>query len=273
MRVGQIGQSGCYGKFPRLGDFVTRSLPGPLVEIWDEWLQDGISASRDALGDTWVEEYVVSPVWCFALGRGSLEQTTWLGVLIPSVDRVGRYFPFTVMVNAGDCAPLAAMHRWQDWYGAAQELALDSLDDDFDPETLIERLDALPGDSEPALLPRPTVESMTPLAQASRHYGLGESVSTSDVLAGIATDALSEILPACSVWWTQGSERLPASLLVAEGMPSATGFSALLNGAFDAEGWSHGGTIGSDQPASPPDTYLDPDPTVEDLDLDTNPGI
>ena len=271
MRVGQIGQSGCYGKIPRLGDFITRSLPGSVVESWDEWLQDGLSSSREALGEAWVEHYVVSPVWCFAAGRGSLDQSTWLGVLIPSVDRVGRYFPFTVMVNAGTCSPLAAMHRWQDWFAAGQELALDSLEDDFDPETLIERLEDLPADGEPELLPRPVSESMTPLAEAGRHYQLGHAVSTRDVLAGIATDALGEILPACSLWWTQGSERLPASLLVADGMPSATGFSALLNGAFNAAGWGHGGTIGPDQPAPSADIEIEADAGASDL--DTNPGF
>jgi type VI secretion system protein ImpM len=271
MRIGQIGQSGCYGKIPRLGDFITRSLPAPMVETWDEWLQDGINVSRDALGEAWVEHYVVSPVWCFAAGRGSLEQSTWLGVLIPSVDRVGRYFPFSVMVNAGDCSPFAAMHRWQDWYEGAQELALDSLEDDFDPETLIERLAALPVDGEPELLPRPSAESMIPLAQAPRHYQLAPAVTTRDVLAGVASDALGEILPACSVWWTQGSERLAATLLLADGMPSATGFTALLNGEFDATGWSDGGPIGPIQPNPHPE--IDVEDGAQGMDLDTNPGL
>jgi type VI secretion system protein ImpM len=40
--------------------------------------------------------YLTFPVWRFLLPVGVLGSTAWTGVLMPSVDRVGRYFPLTL---------------------------------------------------------------------------------------------------------------------------------------------------------------------------------
>lgn len=238
------GRSGCYGKIPRLGDFITRTLDRQVVELWDEWLQDGMAASRDLLGEDWVDFYTIAPVWNFAAGAGALGQSTWLGVMIPSVDRVGRYFPFTVMVDAGDCSPLAAIYCWQGWFEQAQALALECLEDSFDPASLEARLAALP-DADQHPNGRSPGESWIALHDAGRHYSLGSAVTTRDVLARIGTDALAEIYPAFSLWWTQGSERIPPCLLLDRGLPRANGFSGLIDGNFQAVGWEGAGRIGS----------------------------
>jgi type VI secretion system protein ImpM len=244
------GRSGCYGKIPRLGDFLTRSLDRQVVALWDEWLQDGLAVSREQLGDEWLDYYSVAPVWNFAAAAGALGQSTWLGVMIPSVDRVGRYFPFTVMVDAGDCSPLAALYCWQGWFDQARSLALDCLEDGFDPDSLAERLMALPDADQPADRLRPS-DSWMPLHDAGRHYRLGSSVSTRDVLSAVGTDALAEIYPGFSIWWTQGSDRIASCLLVERGLPSASGFAGLLDGNFEAAGWEGGGTIGSQVEVDP----------------------
>ena len=37
---------GFYGKLPSEGDFVTRRLPWEFTSVWDDWLQQGMHASR-----------------------------------------------------------------------------------------------------------------------------------------------------------------------------------------------------------------------------------
>ncbi len=239
------GRSGCYGKIPRLGDFITRTLDREVVARWDEWLQDGMAASRERLGEAWIDYYSVAPVWHFAAAAGALGQSTWLGVMIPSVDRVGRYFPFTVMVDAGECPPLAALYSWQGWFDQARSLALDCLEDGFEPDTLESRLSELPGaDQAPGLVR--TSELWMPLHDSGRHYQLGSNVTTQDVLSSVGSDALSEIYPGFSLWWTQGSERIAPCLLIDRGMPAASAFSGLIDGSFEAAGWEGGGVIGED---------------------------
>src|ERR1051326_5604040 len=92
----QPAQTGFYGKLPSQGDFLTRRLPREFVAPWDAWLQQGIAASRALLESDWEESYRSAPVWRFLLAPGVCGDAAWAGLLQPSMDRVGRYFPLTI---------------------------------------------------------------------------------------------------------------------------------------------------------------------------------
>src|SRR5207253_10781262 len=87
---------GWYGKVPSLGDFATRRLPIEFVKAWDAWLQYVLPASREALGDSWFDTYLTMPIWRFVFLPGLVTQSGWVGVLMPSVDRVARHFSLTL---------------------------------------------------------------------------------------------------------------------------------------------------------------------------------
>ena len=87
---------GWFGKLPFLGDFASRRLPDSFIKPWDEWLQPGLAAARDATGERWLDLYLTFPVWRFVIPAGLLGDANWIGVLLPSVDRVGRCFPLTI---------------------------------------------------------------------------------------------------------------------------------------------------------------------------------
>ena len=89
-------QAGWYGKLPALGDFAGRRLPGEFVARWDGWLQRGMARSRGDLGERWMDLYLTFPVWRFMVPAEAAGQFAWCGVLLPSVDRVGRCFPLTI---------------------------------------------------------------------------------------------------------------------------------------------------------------------------------
>jgi len=125
---------GWFGKLPGMGDFAHRRLPEPFRAVWDQWLQRGMSRLRDRAD--WTERYLEAPIWCFALGRQVAGDRAWIGVLMPSVDGVGRYFPFAIAVELEADSPgtlrgeaLAAALRW--WAHATQA-ALEGLDGDLD---------------------------------------------------------------------------------------------------------------------------------------------
>lgn len=124
---------GIFGKLPWLGDFVTRRLPHSFVEPWDDWLQRGMAATREALGDGWLDSFLTAPVWRFLLPAGSAGPAM-AGLLMPSVDRVGRYFPLTLAspldADPGPEAPLRAAA----WFDALERTALAALDDATAPE-------------------------------------------------------------------------------------------------------------------------------------------
>jgi type VI secretion system protein ImpM len=124
------GVAGCFGKLRGNGDFVTRRLPMDFVEPWDAMLQSGLIAVRATLGPAWLHAYLTAPLWRFALGGGVLGESGWAGVLMPSVDSVGRYFPLTIAapVEAG-AWPISLLCA-QGWFGRAESLALATLADD-----------------------------------------------------------------------------------------------------------------------------------------------
>lgn len=87
----------CYGKLPVSGDFVHRGMARPLLLRLDNWLQDGISAMQRLHGQEWLSHYLVAPIWSFAVPAGMWAEERLVGAMVPSVDRVGRYFPFVIL--------------------------------------------------------------------------------------------------------------------------------------------------------------------------------
>jgi type VI secretion system protein ImpM len=116
---------GWYGKLPAIGDFAARRLPAEFVARWDEWLQAGLAASRAQLGERWLDLYMNAPIRRFVLGPALLGPATWAGVLLPSVDRVGRHFPLTIATPLAGGAAAAALDAW---FATIEPLALGALD-------------------------------------------------------------------------------------------------------------------------------------------------
>lgn len=137
------GAPGWYGKLPSLGDFASRRLPPLFVEPWDHWLADGLASWRDSDPD-WLDAFLAAPTWRFALGADVpfMRSPGYAGVLMPSVDRVGRYFPLTVARPRGRAehqVPAA-------WLQTLEGRAVAALHDDWDAE----RFDAELAAIEPA---------------------------------------------------------------------------------------------------------------------------
>ena len=139
---------GWFGKMPALGDFASRRLPDAFVQRWDRWLQRGLARTRSELGEAWLDAYLVAPILRFWLGPGVLGASSWAGLLMPSVDRVGRHFPLTIVQPLD---PLAAALAARDWFRALDGAARKVLDVEFTLEDLERELAAIiPPDELPA---------------------------------------------------------------------------------------------------------------------------
>lgn len=237
MNPSDSGGPGFYGKVPSHADFLSRRLPPEFVEPWDEWLQSALVHSQRQLGEHWLETYLGSPIWRFTLSAGICGNQVWAGVLMPSVDRVGRYFPLTLATClSSETHPLSVLAGASDWLTAMETVALSGLEDQFDLQVfdrevkalgtpdLGERAEALPLNQDPKgynawRLPMATVNS--PIDQSTELLHL----------------LLDEFLFAYSLWWTHGSELIAPSLLLCQGLPPTQGFSGLLGGDWGKWGW------------------------------------
>lgn len=209
--------TGYFGKVSTHGDFVGRRLPSALVAAWDRWLQACIQASRAQLGERWLDHYLTSPVWRFAVAPGVLDAEGIGGVLMPSVDRVGRYFP--LMIAATGAPPLLDWQRLHGaWFDAVEDLARASLD----PAFRLVQFDSAP---EPDV-----AGAVTPAGAGGWRLAL----TGADMAAPVA----GAVLHGHSLWWTEGAPGIEASLLVCRGMPQPQAFAAMLDGGWAEAGWN-----------------------------------
>ena len=214
---------GWHGKLPSLGDFASRRLDAAFVEAWDGWLAAGLLALREADPAGWLEAYLASPSWRFLLMPGVLPgepgRQAWAGVLMPSVDRVGRYFPFTLVQPLGDGpAGTAQMAELWHWLGRLDELAGDALQEDWAVDRLeaeLARMAPPPRAGGAAAAPRPWRP-----AGAFDAVRLAEGGSAADVI-GREAQALWAAQAGGRAYWYAQSELAGRRLLVSRGLPGA----------------------------------------------------
>ena len=217
---------GWYGKLPSLGDFASRRLPVEFVKPWDAWLQDVMPAARSALGGSWLDSYLTMPIWRFAFLPGLVGQSGWAGVLMPSVDRVGRHFPLAIaMALPSYTATAYVVFECADWFAGLEDAALTVLDptrgvDDLDgalaQSVLAVRPSAEPDGPSGPLRALPSVETFGPLAE------------------GEALRAWSESTGWQALWWTRGRMDGESLMLACGGLPTIVEFVRLLEGRVSA---------------------------------------
>lgn len=123
-----MGVVGAYGKMPGLGDFFRINVRAGFVGPWDLWLQSGLQAVRVSLGARWQECYMSAPLWRFTLNPAVAGRMAAQGVMMPSVDRVGRTFPLT-LVWPGPVGGLTAHIAATPVFEVLEEIALTALED------------------------------------------------------------------------------------------------------------------------------------------------
>jgi type VI secretion system protein ImpM len=235
-------EAGWYGKIPSLGDFASRRLPSGFIATWDSWLQHSMATSRVVLGEQWLECYLTSPLWRFALMPGVVDAggaSAWAGLLMPSVDRVGRHFPLTLALELlpADCPdPVATTLAAQRWYGDLERVALAALDVDFTAEDLERELAALPFPLAPAQ--GDGARAIDDLARWWQGPGsdplcldLPSVASLRNTLAATASRIFAGAGDRRSLWWAETQGTGLTQLHCLAGLPPEDYFSTLLQGS------------------------------------------
>jgi len=126
---------GFFGKLPARGDFVRHGLPRGFTDPWDDWMAGVLAGSRDRLGETWVGAWLEAPIWRFSLAPGQCGGWRVLGLMLPSVDRVGRYFPLGFAALFPADAPGAGDGDIA-WLDRCEAAGLAALERDAEPSEL-----------------------------------------------------------------------------------------------------------------------------------------
>lgn len=237
-------QVGVYGKLPSHGDFLKRRVSDAFVDAWDAWLRECIAASRATLGGRWLDLYLTSPAWRFACSAGACGPAPVIGIVAPSVDQAGRYFPLTIVAelprNLSIITAAAASERFLD---RAERLVIDTLATErVDFDRFDEGVCAL--DYELAQIVRPPALTLGPEAAAiltdsprQWHISLGTSSDLSAAFEQLLSQHLEAKYRPLVCCWTDGSAVVEPSCLVLKGLPDPASYSALLEGGWGTSPW------------------------------------
>ncbi|MGH9409498.1 MAG: type VI secretion system-associated protein TagF [Vicinamibacterales bacterium] len=237
-------QVGVYGKLPSHGDFLKRRVSDAFVDAWDAWLRECLAASRTALGGRWLDLYLTSPAWRFACAAGACGTAPIIGVVAPSVDQVGRYFPLTIVAELpGNISIVTAAAASERFLDRAERLVIDTLATErvdfnrFDEGVRALDIELMRMAQPPALLLGPEAAAIVTDSPRPWHVPLGTSSDVAaafEQLLSLHLEAKYRPLVCC---WTDGSALVEPSCLVLKGLPDPALYTALLSGAWGAPPW------------------------------------
>ena len=231
--MNQMKPIGLFGKLPAHGDFIYRDLPSNFINTWDAWLQGYVGSSQEQIGESWLEIYLTSPIWRFAFSEGVIDQYVWAGIMLPSVDRVGRYFPFSIATRLpSGLNPLELINQNR-WFESVEDAALQALEGQLQIDDLVEEINRHRLDQTCIY---------TPAASSTNKSGSiikmdFEEQSPHSMYSWLLDASLRESLSSYSVWSTQGSQQLEPCLFYSRGLPQMRGIAAMMDGQWDCRGW------------------------------------
>lgn len=222
-----------FGKVASKRDFVAAHAPRPFLDVWEPWIQGGMSASHQGLANEWQAAFLKAPIWRFWLGE-ELCGTMVMGAFMPSLDGVGRYFPLTVFACADDgtAIPPPELNMQADWFVATESFLLSTLDHGVTYETIAAGLDQLePPFAEPPAAAPPnlilTPQGMVAPAPAEQSFP--------DVFAAMRVAHHAKAYGSSTFWWTIGGEGFRPIALSGRRMPDPFLFTEMLTGRFAFE--------------------------------------
>lgn len=232
---------GFYGKMMSHGDFVSRRLPDSFIEPWDSWMQSSIAASREQLSSDWLDIFLTSPIWRFVLTPKICGDKGWVGVFMPSADRVGRCYPLVVASSIESCgSSICLISTADEWFEKIEEATLNTLEDDFDLECLDKALQGLTVPDTISRDPNGSVYEHSGNQSSRKAFivNLEEPPLLNNSFFGLTECLLKEVFVSYSLLWTtSGSEYVRPSLIACDGLPPIDTFVAFLNGQWEQHGW------------------------------------
>jgi type VI secretion system protein ImpM len=222
-------QCGLYGKVPSKRDFIAIAAPREFLTIWEPWMQGGLSASRQSLGDQWQQAFLTAPIWRFWLGAELCGRTV-LGAFMPSLDGIGRYFPLTLIAysNEGAAIPPPEFDPQDGWFAAAEDYLLSTLEEHATFEAVTSGLEGLvkPSDDAPAARRDDTIETKGGMVTHVNGRALPE------LFASLRVADHADVYASASFWWTIGGDGYQPLAMSVRRLPDPFQFTEMLTGNF-----------------------------------------
>ncbi len=229
-----MNTTGLFGKLPAHGDFLCRDLDANFVEVWDTWLQGFVGGTQEQLGENWLDTYLTSPIWRFALSAGVVDDNIWAGVVLPSVDRVGRYFPFSLVRRMDNTlCPAELISNRTEWFEALEEIALQSLDGELLIDEIVEEINTVELDVVPVY---DKLDTLGGIMGTIVNMDFEEQ-SPASVYPYIIDSFMRQAHTSYSAWSTRGSQLVEPCVMFCKGLPQISGAASMLDGNWAESNW------------------------------------
>lgn len=231
--------AGWYGKIPGTGDFVARRVPADFTDAWHRWLQAVIAGSRERLGAEWRESYLSMPMWRFVLSPAMLTKAGWAGVVAPSVDAVGRYFPLAIVAElpSRSLDVVRTLLAAQAWLEEMETRALEALAPRVDLVALDAAIAARPFRGEWLRFPE-GVDDTAPMRGARPQLVCLPLAARNPRPDAEMINLAQRFSEPCGAWIAEESELFGRCLLLCETLPPAEQYCAMMDGRWPQHGWS-----------------------------------
>ncbi len=221
-----------YGKLPTKRDFIALGASREFLNAWEPWLQSGVSASQATLGEQWQKVFLRAPIWRFWLGADLCGVST-VGAFMPSLDKVGRYFPLTLFACAdqGATIPPPEIDAQDAWFKTAEDLLISTLDHETTFEAAVQNLGqlAMPVQTKP--LSKSTADLFL---KRGATVAIQKDEPFTELFGSLRQADHDNIYSGTSCWWTVGGEDFSPMAFCAKRMPDPFLFAAMLTGEFTA---------------------------------------
>ena len=239
--IENISKLGFFGKLPINGDFIQRDLPAHFIHLWDSWLQENLSACQQQLAESWLKHYLTSPIWRFFIAPSVIDNNAYIGIVGPSVDSVGRYFPLTIATPiAVEHVPSLFSAAFQDIYSELENLFLKYLNADSSTGSIsIESLskELLQHSASMQQLIKTQSLDRLPESLDSHRFILSDQSDISGAISSLWLMQIMEQHNGASLWWSNGSHAFEPSLLINRGLPNKQQFISMLTGFNNKNHW------------------------------------
>lgn len=238
---------GCFGKIRNCGDFISRHVPYAIEQSFTQWLEAGLVETKERFQQQWLDFFLTSPVWNFVIDKPDSAPVI-VGTMMPSMDKVGRYYPLIVVqtINQEGGLNVSLLEE-------VETLMLSTLDKGVEQEQFIQALDQLNENAETESRLKKQRQGHIPLSQLRAVFTEGNQQVTETVTKLLIDQ--NGLMPTenqmpnlyrheseisgnlSSIWWTKGSEHMSPTVLLCQGFPPIAGIHATLDGDWNGSGW------------------------------------
>ncbi|PCJ16794.1 MAG: type VI secretion system-associated protein TagF [Gammaproteobacteria bacterium] len=237
LNINNHPEFGFFGKLPINGDFIQRNLSQRFVHRWDNWLQNNLLAVQQHFGSQWTEHYLTSPIWRFFISPAVIDTNAYIGIVAPSVDRVGRYFPMTIAIPVHpQQIPALFSSAMQAIYTDLESTFLTYLHADN------ANIDELSLDLEQSslaiqeIIHRQQIDILPETLNCHR-FILSDQADMAGAVSSLWQMNLMKQHTNATLWWSNGSQSIEPSLLVNSGLPNKHQFVSMLAGFDGSHHW------------------------------------